>query len=245
MAPPAEPLDPRRLRAVFLDLYNTLACFVPRREEVQRQALQALGLEADLSALSRGYALADAFWAEANARRPFRLLSPEERRDFLAEYERRLLQGAGLEVDRETALQVWERVRQVRYRLGLFPDVREGLSALRGMGYILGVISNLDRPGAQVLEDLGLAGWVDFAVTSREAGADKPDPAIFRRALERAGVAPEEAVHIGDQPLSDRDGAWRAGLYAVLMDRYGILDPASAGCPVVRDMEGLVTLLRR
>lgn len=245
MPRPETPLEPRRLRAVFLDVYNTLARFLPEREEVQRSALRALGLDAEPSALRRGYALADAFWAQENARRPLRLRTPEERRDFLAEYERRILQGAGLEVDRDTALRVWEEVRRIRYELALFPDVPAGLKALRAMGYTLGVISNLDRPGPDLLAWLGLAGLVDFAVTSQEAGADKPDPAIFRLALERAGVTPTEAVHVGDQPLSDRDGAWAAGLHAVLMDRYGALNPAEAGCPVVGDMEGLVTLLRR
>ena len=74
---------------------------------------------------------------------------------------------------------------------------------------------------SQLCRDLGMAPYLDFCLTSEEVGVEKPDPAIFVAALDRAGVKPGEAVHVGDQPRSDLVGARGAGLHAVLLDRGG------------------------
>jgi FMN phosphatase YigB (HAD superfamily) len=50
-------------------------------------------------------------------------------------------------------------------------------------------------------------------------GLEKPDPAIFRAALERAGVTPAEAIHVGDSPSADVHGAHAAGIRPILLDR--------------------------
>jgi putative hydrolase of the HAD superfamily len=68
---------------------------------------------------------------------------------------------------------------------------------------------------------LGLDPYLDFCVTSAEAGAEKPHPLIFHTALKRARVAPEEAVHVGDQYQSDVQGARAVGIVPVLVDREG------------------------
>ena len=56
-------------------------------------------------------------------------------------------------------------------------------------------------------------------MASAEFGAAKPDPAIFARGLELAGVRPEEALHVGDSPVEDGEGARAAGIRAVLIGR--------------------------
>ena len=73
----------------------------------------------------------------------------------------------------------------------------------------------------QLCQRLGLAPYLDFCISSAEVGAEKPNPAIFQAALERAGVLPEEALHVGDQHRSDVLGAQSVGMHAVLMDRGG------------------------
>ena len=60
---------------------------------------------------------------------------------------------------------------------------------------------------------------LDFSITSQEVGAEKPDPLIFERALQRADAQPESAVHVGDQITSDVAGAVNVGINAVLLDR--------------------------
>jgi putative hydrolase of the HAD superfamily len=68
---------------------------------------------------------------------------------------------------------------------------------------------------------LGLDSYLDFCVTSEEAGAEKPHPPIFLAALRRAHVAPQEAIHVGDQYQADVQGARAVGINPVLLDREG------------------------
>ena len=60
-----------------------------------------------------------------------------------------------------------------------------------------------------------------MVVTSQDAGANKPQPEIFRFALQKAGVKPAEAIYIGDQYQVDVVGARGAGMKAILLDRAG------------------------
>jgi putative hydrolase of the HAD superfamily len=82
-------------------------------------------------------------------------------------------------------------------------------------------------------------------VISAEAGVRKPSEGIFRLALEKAGVRPEEAVHVGDLPEEDGEGARRAGLRPVLIDRKERVTPVThpTDFPVVRGLEELLPLL--
>lgn len=98
----------------------------------------------------------------------------------------------------------------------VFPGLFETLTRLKGMGCRLGVITN----GGSVLqrrkiERMDIAGVMDHITVSGEMGCSKPDPIIFTRTLERLGVEPEEAVHVGDNPRTDIAGAKAAGLGAV------------------------------
>jgi putative hydrolase of the HAD superfamily len=81
------------------------------------------------------------------------------------------------------------------------------------------VVSNWDCSLHDVLVAAELRPRVDGVVTSAETGAAKPDPAIFARALELAGVSAAEALHVGDSPREDVEGARSAGIEAVLVVR--------------------------
>jgi FMN phosphatase YigB (HAD superfamily) len=83
--------------------------------------------------------------------------------------------------------------------------------ALTEAGLRLAVVSNWDIGLHDQLALLDLTAIVDEVVTSAEAGAPKPNPAVFRLALERLGVPPSRAVHVGDGP-ADEEGARAAGL---------------------------------
>jgi putative hydrolase of the HAD superfamily len=120
------------------------------------------------------------------------------------------------------------------------PDAAPALRELRGRGLRLVVASNWDCSLPQVLEQAGLAELVDGAVGSAEVGADKPDPAVFEAALRIAGCPPELALHVGDSPVNDVDGAAAAGIRAVLIERGGgrldedPRDAAGSARPVAR-----------
>jgi len=228
------------IKAVFFDLYGTLAHFHPPREEVQAQACQSFGLTVTREGLIRGYLLADDWMSQVNASdTPVPELAGEERASFFAEYERLILQGAGVEADLDTAGRVWAKVREIPYDLTLFDDVLPVLDILKRRELTLGLLSNIGRNITELGEELGLAPYLDFAVTSREVGSGKPHPPIFRLALERADVEPAEALHVGDSYLSDVQGARGVGISPLLLDREGVMGHVD-DCPRIRDLLGVL-----
>jgi putative hydrolase of the HAD superfamily len=102
-----------------------------------------------------------------------------------------------------------------------YPEVPEVLRELHGRGLRLVVASNWDASLPQTLDVTGLLGDLDGVVTSAECAAPKPEPPVFRRALELAGVPSGEALHVGDSPEEDLEGARRSGIEAVLIARDG------------------------
>jgi putative hydrolase of the HAD superfamily len=86
---------------------------------------------------------------------------------------------------------------------------------------ILGVVSNWDSRLPEILENTGLAPYFNFILASTVVGSAKPDAGIFNEALQRAGVSPEQACHIGDEPAIDIQGARNAGIHSILIDRKG------------------------
>lgn len=211
------------IKAVFFDLYNTLAGFDPPREQVQTQAAGELGLRLERAGIVRGYADADNFMGAQNALGHLSGASPEKRLAFFARYEQLILKGAGVDAPLDLAADVWERVKRIPYDLALYGDVLPCLRALRAKGMSLGIISNLEGDLAALIRRLGLDASLDFIVSSKSAGVPKPHPHIFQSALWRAGVLPSQAVHIGDQYNGDVVGAREVGIYPLLLDREGIL----------------------
>ena len=105
----------------------------------------------------------------------------------------------------------------------VYEDVLESgiLEKLKRRGVVLGVVSNWDSRLADTLDAVGLARHFDFILASTVVGSAKPDQKIFAAALKRSGVRCEEACHIGDEPLTDINGARKAGIDAILIDRNG------------------------
>jgi putative hydrolase of the HAD superfamily len=82
------------------------------------------------------------------------------------------------------------------------------------------------------LEAIGLARYFEHALAAREAGVLKPDPRIFTLLLERAGVAAERALHVGDDAVADVEGARRAGVTPVWRNRAGEPWPTATPPPL-------------
>jgi putative hydrolase of the HAD superfamily len=121
-----------------------------------------------------------------------------------------------------------------------YPDALEALARLREDGHALVVASNWDCSLPDWLAPSGLLELVDGVVTSADAGAAKPDAAVFRRALELARVDGPGAVHVGDSIDNDVEGARAAGIRAILIARDG--DPP-AGVEAVRYLTEVPDLL--
>lgn len=122
-------------------------------------------------------------------------------------------------------------------RFAAFEDAAPALSAARGRGEQVMVVSNWDASLAEVLERVGLAQLLDRVITSADVGARKPAPAVFDAALAAAGVPGDEALHVGDSLEEDVQGARAAGIPALWLNRNGTAVPP--GVPTIEGLAGL------
>ena len=230
------------IKAVFFDFYNTLVEYDPPREHLQVEACREVGIEVTADAIRKAIPAGDQFFYLENARLPASKRSAEEKMELYAEHEARILEGAGVKVTREVALQLVSKLgalmRQSGARFVLFSDVETALVQLKGRGLTLGLITNIDYDLMPTCQELGLTAYLDFLVTSLEVGAVKPDPTIFRAALERAGVNASEALHVGDQYHIDVAGARNAGIKPLLIDHDGLFPDAD--CPRITSLGEVV-----
>jgi putative hydrolase of the HAD superfamily len=126
---------------------------------------------------------------------------------------------------------------------------RDALVELAALGVRIAVVSNADGTVEEQLRADGIcqvgpgAGVeVGAVLDSGVVGVAKPDPEIFRLALDALGVAPERAAHVGDTPAADVAGARAAGVHPVLVDPYD--HHPQADVVRIRHLADLVTLLR-
>jgi putative hydrolase of the HAD superfamily len=115
------------------------------------------------------------------------------------------------------------------------------LRQLRERGLTLAVVSNSDGRIEQAFQQAGLTEYFDFFIDSFLVGVEKPDPAIFLMASERAGIAPSEAAYVGDIYEVDVIGARAAGLAPALYDPYHL--NRNADCLTIRAIEDLLALV--
>lgn len=132
----------------------------------------------------------------------------------------------------------------------VFPDVMPALDALRDAGIRMAIISNWTWSAVELLHDLELAAHFEAFAISARVGYQKPHEGIFRHALELTGVAPERAVHIGDQYRADVQGSRALGITPVLIDRrgrdleaLGVPEDERAMLPFIQELGGLLDLL--
>ena len=235
----------RLIKAVFFDWFNTLAQYEPPREQLQSQALQEFGINASPRELERGLLTADRAYFEESARSPIRERSAEEQLIFYIQYQKTVLAEAGVNASDELLVKLMNKLQQL-YRgltFTLFSDVLLTLKALKEQGFTLGLLTNLPSGVDTICENLGVQPYLDFIVTSAEAGAEKPNPAIFRLALERAGISAQEAVHVGDQYRLDVVGARELGINPILIDRFDFY-PDVNDCPRIRNLSELAGYLQ-
>ena len=112
----------------------------------------------------------------------------------------------------------------------LFPESREFLSICPVPVYIVSNIDTEDLEAALEFNELRVNGLI----TSKDARAYKPHPLVFKYALDKAGILPNEAVHIGDSLSSDVAGAEAARINAVWLNRHNKTVPADVKYSITR-----------
>ncbi len=118
------------------------------------------------------------------------------------------------------ALEAMYAVSQAYWQPG--PDTIPTLEALRTQGYRMGIISNAgDDADVQALVDKArVRPYCDFVISSAAVGIRKPNPRIFRMALDNWGARPEQAVMVGDTLGADILGAQNARIFSIWLTRW-------------------------
>lgn len=220
------------LKAVFIDAGNTLLYEKPSRFEIYAEVARRHGVALTTPEMN------------GLMRRAHRALPVEidgayrySDRWFAAYIDLIFHEELGIAKREITALRDELFARFARPEtFALFPGALELLSDLRLRKFRLGVISNWSARLPGLLDALGIGSAIDFVLCSAIERAEKPDPELFERALSRAGVAPEEALHAGDDLEKDLLGAQRAGLRSVLVDHAKLHADAPAGVERVTDL---------
>ncbi|WP_373049342.1 HAD family hydrolase [Vulgatibacter sp.] len=133
-----------------------------------------------------------------------------------------------------------------RVRLRPFPDAEGLLASLRDRALALACVTNgAAEVQREKLVASGLGAFFDEVLISGEEGIGKPDPAILRRACDRLGVEPHEAIYVGNSRLRDVAAARAAGMRSVLVERFEPAEPAAAPAPdrVIYEVHGLLGLV--
>ena len=205
-------------KAIFFDAAGTLIYLPESVGHHYAYVGERIGLRLDLSALDRAFASS---WKQMPARPAIDGSREDDDKGWWRALVNRVLDevSPGLaELDRDAFFEgayshfaepgVWD----------LYPEVSEVLALLHGR-FDLAVISNFDGRLRMILEHLGVSKFFSHVFLSSELGADKPDPEIFRRALQFSHIRPNETLHVGDDPERDWEGASQAGLSVFRLER--------------------------
>ncbi len=160
-------------------------------------------------------------------RRQLMIRSPELDHD-LTRVRLESLEGLLIEHDYPAAL-AGEAVglfRRYRNQVEPYTDVQPALARLSAR-YLLVSVTN----GNAEVDQTPLNGLFHLSLSAADVGAAKPDPALFRHALEWAGVEPRQCLHIGDDPVRDVDAACRFGIDTAWINRGEASWPADLEPP--------------
>tara|TARA_Y100000748_G_scaffold119979_1_gene100712 strand:+ start:659 stop:1423 length:765 start_codon:yes stop_codon:yes gene_type:complete len=208
------------IKAVFFDIYGTIADFYPPKQEIQLSVTEKFNITLEKNKILDAYKLANNFLVKQNSIFPIRKMNDEEKLDFFSNYEKIIIDNSGSNVNINLAKKIWIEITKQRYELRIFPDLMPCAKALRDMGLILGLISNINISGEEISKQLGISSYFNYAFTSEDLGYEKPNKMIFEKSLNIAKLNPSEVVFVGDQVESDVLGAKNANILPILLDRH-------------------------
>ena len=235
----------RPIELVTFDLYDTLVETSPPRWERFAAALERSGMVADVADVLIADREAEDHYTIENGRYPIRDRSEREVQEFRLAQTASYLTALDLPSDPETVSMVqrhfWDETqRHGQWVYHAFDEVPSVMAYLREHGIRRAIISNADADVTEFCLRMGFADEMDLIVTSALVGWEKPDSRTFYAALDPLGVAPESALHVGDQHLSDVKGAREIGMAAALIDRYERHSPDEHDALHVTSLMGLV-----
>jgi len=238
-------IQPNGIKGIFFDFDGTLRHSIPSGGEVFTDYVITLGLHVNEEARLRALRWEHLYWASSVDLRDDLLAHSFDTENFWVEYSRRRLiaLGASPQWAREFAAKTSLHMGEFYKPESIIPDdVRRALPQLKEAGYILGIISNRDKPYRDELQEHGIDEFFDFALAAGEVNIFKPEPGVFEYALQLVKLSPKEAIYVGDNYYADVVGARRAGLRPILYDPIGIFpDP---DCETIKSFDELNSIIK-
>ncbi len=231
------------LRAVFLDIGDTVMRPNPSWEHVYSMAFEEFGFDVDMddlhAALRRAYHHGG--WGMDGG------FDPTEETSFqrTVEIDAAAIAELGLQPMPEAFYRRLSELFTVTSHWHIFPDAYPTLTALKERGLVVGAVSNWVWNLPELLHALDLVKQFDFIAASARVGFEKPHPRIFQWALEQADVPAETVIHVGDHVDADIEGARAVGIEGVLIDRAGRYPPEEVpdGVQVITSLEELLPIV--
>jgi putative hydrolase of the HAD superfamily len=229
------------VRAVLFDAGETLVHPAPSFPELFTSVLAAAGHRREPDAVIEASRSVFHRFSEAARDNELWTTSPERSERFWTSVYERMLEELGLAGDvslRDTLYTTFTDPSNY----ALFDDVREAIASLETAGLALGIVSNFEAWLEDLLGTLGVRERFPVRVISGLEGIEKPDSAIFERALERIGHDAADVVYVGDNPEFDVEPAAAVGMTPVLIDRRQRFPEAT--CIRIDDLRELAGAIR-
>jgi putative hydrolase of the HAD superfamily len=231
------------IRAVFLDIGDTVMRPNPSWEAVYAIAFREFGVDVEIgelhAALRRAYHHGG--WGMEGG------FEPTEETSFqrTIAIDAAAIAELGLEPMPDAFYRRLADLFMVTSHWHIFPDAYPALAALRERGLTIGAVSNWVWNLPELLHSLDLVRHFDFIAASARIGFEKPHPRIFEWALQKAGVEPSAVIHVGDHVGADVLGAQGVGIDGVLIDRAERYpsDEVPEGVPVIRSLAELLPIV--
>ena len=224
-----------KVKAVLFDLGNTLVKTWGNPEAIYQKVLASLGIDRSVEELERAIVKTEEGFKESNYRSQYGKVTYTE---YWERWDAQVLTYLGISGEEKLAKQVkarwYDQVNCVAY-----PDTTLTLNRLKQMGLQLGLISTgYEEDISAILEKAGLEKRLfDIVVGVNTIKKEKPHPEVFRHALSKLGVKPEEALFVGDHVDNDYRGARAVGIRALLIERESRSTDDVSGLERVRSLQ--------
>jgi putative hydrolase of the HAD superfamily len=200
--------------AVLFDFGDTLVTLPIRREELFVRAAQSIGVTLSLEAVQYAYQTVDFC-------KKYSSVKQQVRAQFYAEYNELLCEVLGISSHYEELQPVVTEEFANCPKWVLIDDVNEVLARLKELELPLGLVANWDANLGDIAARLQIKDYFKVIVASQVVGVEKPDPEIFRIAIDGLGLAikPVSVLYVGNEYKADVVGSRAAGLTPILIDR--------------------------
>ncbi|MDQ0901699.1 MULTISPECIES: HAD-IA family hydrolase [unclassified Paenibacillus] len=211
-------------KMIYLDAGDTLLT-IPAAQTILKQYLQLRSVDRDEAHISELFTEAFRLFYYVNKQDNFVACSPDSDREFWVNLYKYVLHKLGIheewsEEEIYTCCHELYDIYTAPEYYELFDDVKPFLDGLKAQGFRIGIISNFAPTLKAILEDKGILHDFDPVIVSTEVGLEKPDPAIFQLALDKAGLEAKDILYIGDHETNDIWAPNQVGIDAVRIIRY-------------------------